>query len=249
MFEFVLPFIQGLTTLASTVGSGVMNYLGVKETNEANRQIASDNRDWQAEESQKERDYQMEMWDKNNAYNSPSAEKSRLMEAGLNPFLGNSQLGQGSTMPSPTSLQGAPNAPTMQNPYAAFDMRVPMDFMIALGQKKVADANSANQNAQSLTEVAKAAKELYDVFGPDKAMQMIAPVYGRIVGATFDGNNFEARAKSELSITQSQREIQTIHAEVAKRLALKLPKRILLYLNRNMLNLLPSVVFGLLLLI
>ena len=68
-----------------------------------------------AQEAQKNRDYQTEMWNKQNAYNTPLAQRQRLKEAGLNPYmmLNGGSTGNAQSAPQGSQAQGAglPNAP------------------------------------------------------------------------------------------------------------------------------------------
>ena len=46
------------------------------------------NNEFNAQEAQKARDFQLQMWNKQNEYNSPSNQRRLLAEAGYNPYLG-----------------------------------------------------------------------------------------------------------------------------------------------------------------
>lgn len=76
--------------------SGIMNYFSQRETNKANRELA-------------ELAYQqnVEQWERENAYNHPAAQMSRLTEAGLNPNL---VYGNGS------AVQTSAHSPQMSYP-------------------------------------------------------------------------------------------------------------------------------------
>ena len=55
-----------------------------------NRNISQNqmNNEFNAQEAQKARDFQLEMWNKQNEYNSPSNQRKLLAQAGYNPYLG-----------------------------------------------------------------------------------------------------------------------------------------------------------------
>ena len=61
------------------------------------------NRKFQSEENQKARDYNTQMWEKNNAYNDPTQQMERLKNAGINPHLAYAQGGVTNTSSSPAS--------------------------------------------------------------------------------------------------------------------------------------------------
>lgn len=50
------------------------------------------NRKWNAQQAQKQRDWTLEMWNRENEYNTPSAQVQRLIDAGLNPNLAYGQI-------------------------------------------------------------------------------------------------------------------------------------------------------------
>ena len=78
------------------VGGSLINGLSQGRQNRLNRQF-------QREENQKARDYNTQMWEKNNAYNDPSQQMERLKNAGINPHLAYSQGGVTNTSSSPAS--------------------------------------------------------------------------------------------------------------------------------------------------
>lgn len=82
--------------LFGSIFSGLFNTRNVKRQNEANREIQQMNnefnsieaakaRQWQSDESQLSRDWELDMWNRNNEYNDPSAQRARLEAAGYNP--------------------------------------------------------------------------------------------------------------------------------------------------------------------
>lgn len=95
---------------------------------------------FQAEQAQLERDYQTEMWNKTNEYNSAVNQRARLEEAGLNPYL----MMDGGDAGSAQSVSGV-NPPSGVNP------SVPMSPAqeIMAGVSSVQDAvNSFYDNMQ-----------------------------------------------------------------------------------------------------
>ena len=74
------------------------------KTNETSKEIAEMNYKFNAEQAQLQRDWQEDMWNKNNEYNSPQA----LVSRGLNPLIG-SNTGAGVSK-SPASGGAAASA-------------------------------------------------------------------------------------------------------------------------------------------
>lgn len=100
---------SGLMQSHAVTESNKMNLLGVRETNEANKEMF-----------QQALNYQTDMWEKTNAYNTPEAQRQRYEAAGLNPYLMMSQgnAGEASSMTglSPSQLQ-APHVEPVPSPY------------------------------------------------------------------------------------------------------------------------------------
>lgn len=116
----------------SSVAGSVMNKNSINRANETNMQIAQMNNEWsekmaekqmryntemnekqfgQAKELQKiQNDYQSEMWNKTNEYNSAAAQRERLDQAGLNPYLMMSGGSAGSATAMNGSSASAPSA-------------------------------------------------------------------------------------------------------------------------------------------
>lgn len=89
----------GASLAGNAIGSSSQN-----KTNETSKEIAEMNNKFNAEQAQLQRDWQEDMWNKNNEYNSPEAMISR----GLNPFIG-SNVGAGVSK-SPASGGAAASA-------------------------------------------------------------------------------------------------------------------------------------------
>lgn len=88
--------------------SAIGNSMSTADTNAANERQAQLNRSFQRQEAQKTRDWQEEMWNKQNEYNSPEA----MIARGLNPFTQGSS-GTGASVPTGAQA-GSVSSPSMQ---------------------------------------------------------------------------------------------------------------------------------------
>ena len=79
----LLDFIPIVGPVASSIGNAV----STNKTNKTNMAINQMNNEFNAAEAEKARQFQLDMWNRTNEYNSASAQRSRLEEAGLNPYL------------------------------------------------------------------------------------------------------------------------------------------------------------------
>lgn len=75
----------GAATLASGIIGGATSLLGGIGANAANSEEAKKNRQFQREERIAAQDWNKEMWDLQNEYNTPEAQMQRMIEAGINP--------------------------------------------------------------------------------------------------------------------------------------------------------------------
>lgn len=103
-----------------------------KETNQANREIAQMNNQYNRENLERQIDEQWKMWNAENDYNSASAQRKRLEEAGLNPYMmmSGGSAGTASSMTAPsaapadtsgTQQTGAPMIPGHVEPVFGMD--------------------------------------------------------------------------------------------------------------------------------
>lgn len=115
----------GITALGSIAGAGISGAAQGKlnkKTMEFNAQEAQKARDFSSEMWEKQALWNEGFWNKQNEYNSPSAQYQRLLDAGLNPlYYGLDGTGNASSMSAPQALgAGTASVNGLQNPLAAF---------------------------------------------------------------------------------------------------------------------------------
>lgn len=83
--------VGGLFSSNSAAKAAKAQLQAVRETNQANAQLA-----------QKQNDWNLEQWNRQNAYNTPAAQRARYEEAGINPYfsMSNIQSGQSESIQS-----------------------------------------------------------------------------------------------------------------------------------------------------
>lgn len=92
------------------VGSVISGAIGAKSTSDANKtnlKINQMNNDFNAREAQKARDFQLDMWNRENEYNKASSQRKRLEEAGYNPYMSDAQAGTATGMSGTSSATAA----------------------------------------------------------------------------------------------------------------------------------------------
>lgn len=140
-------FASGLFGGVGSVISGAIGAKSTANTNKTNLKINQMNNDFNAREAQKARDFQLDMWNRENQYNSASSQRKRLEEAGYNPYMNDAQAGTASGM-SGTSAASAAGAAS-QIPYTPDFQSVGVNLASALkmmSEKKQTDIENLNMS-------------------------------------------------------------------------------------------------------
>ena len=140
-------FASGLFGGLGTVISGAIGAKSTSDTNKTNFKINQMNNDFNAREAQKARDFQLNMWNKENEYNSASSQRKRLEDAGYNPYMSDAQAGTATGM-SGTSAATAAGAAS-QVPYTPDFQSVGVNLASALkmmSDKKQTDIENLNMS-------------------------------------------------------------------------------------------------------
>jgi hypothetical protein len=146
----LLDFIPIVGDVASAIGNTVSN----NKTNKTNMAINQMNNEFNAAEAEKARQFQLDMWNKTNEYNTASSQRQRLEEAGLNPYLmmngGSAGTAQSSGSTSPASA--APPLAMQRQDFSGLSNTLSTALQIANQTKET------NANVQTL----QSQKSLYD---------------------------------------------------------------------------------------
>ena len=132
------------------LGSVISGAIGAKTTSDANKtnlKINQMNNDFNAREAQKARDFQLDMWNKENEYNSASSQRKRLENAGYNPYMSDAQAGTAAGMSGTSAATAAGAAP--QTPYTPDFQSVGVNLASALkmmSEKKQTDIENLNMS-------------------------------------------------------------------------------------------------------
>ncbi|AKI26881.1 DNA pilot protein VP2 [Microviridae Bog5275_51] len=133
--------ISGAIPVVGGIVSGLINNANVNATNAANRQF-------QLQQQQMQNEFNVQMWDAQNAYNSPSAAMARFQAAGLNP-----NLIYGAGASGATFAGTAPRAATIdyvQAPHQPINgAEIGMDALNAYNSNRVTTAQVTNLGADT----------------------------------------------------------------------------------------------------
>lgn len=143
------PLIGG--ALISGVGSFVNSAIGMsaqRQANIQNMQLAKYQNNWQTAENDKAWSRNVEMWNLQNAYNTPSAQMSRLRQAGLNPNLVYGSGVTGNNAGSTPQYQPAKIQRATMEPYRGWNLGLSdgVSTYMALRQNKAQIDNMEIQN-------------------------------------------------------------------------------------------------------
>ena len=152
----------GLFGVGSSLFQNSQNRQNVRETNQMNYKINQMNNQFNERMARQQRDFQESMWIKENEYNTASAQRQRLEEAGLNPYLmmngGSAGTAQSVGSGASASSAGSPVMQPFQADYSGVQQAIGSVFQSQVsqaqvsqlqGQKNLADA----QAMQALSQV------------------------------------------------------------------------------------------------
>jgi len=140
-------FASGLFGGVGSVISGAIGAKSTADTNKTNLKINQMNNDFNAREAQKARDFQLDMWNRENQYNSASSQRKRLEEAGYNPYMSDAQAGIATGMSGTSAASAAGASP--QIPYTPDFQSVGVNLASSLkmmSEKKQADIENLNMS-------------------------------------------------------------------------------------------------------
>lgn len=86
--------------MIGTVFGSSMSARSQRKANEMNLKINQMNNEFNAKEAEKARAFQLDMWNKQNAYNTPAAQRERMEQAGYNAYMNPADAGSASGMSS-----------------------------------------------------------------------------------------------------------------------------------------------------
>lgn len=198
------PIASGIGAIGSLFGN-IFDRNSQEKENEKNRQFAAD-------QAQLSRDYNTEMWNRTNEYNSPKAQMERLMSAGLNPMLAYGSLGGSSASmqsSSPASASTMPSGPNLADGFANF------------GQQSMQTAQTALLNAQARKTDAEAEQQEIDNKYEDllKTQEFRAGNV-RIKMEENLATKYEAEAKTAIKdLNNYDLKLDDLRSQIAERLA------------------------------
>lgn len=142
-----MSLLAGIATGIGALGGALFGKKSTDSANKTNLKINQMNNDFNAREAQKARDFQLDMWNKENEYNKASSQRKRLEEAGYNPYMSDAQAGTATGMSGTSAASAAGASP--QIPYTPDFQSVGVNLASALkmmSEKKQTDIENLNMS-------------------------------------------------------------------------------------------------------
>lgn len=204
----------------SALIGGISNWLSQSSANKANASLNKETRDWQSMENLRSRQWSEQMWNKENEYNTPLAQRKRLEEAGYNPWISGSGGAMSSVSQVPaTGQQSSPPAVPARSLDFSSIANAGRDVVSSINDTVNAQAQSANQLSQAAQNGVNTAVALYEKTGDfDAAQEYLRTVLRSIGGANFseDSMYFRQLGLSIMGIELENhlKELESVHRDL-----------------------------------
>lgn len=227
---------------ADSVVGGVVGYFNQKSANETNRQINADQLAAAYQMQQNDLNFQRQMWNMTNEYNTPSNQAKLWREAGFNPYLtmannqgvsaASQQTGSGGSVPSALGVQPADLSPLQgmftesllaQSAYRKANAEADMSEFDRDHQldKLLADLRSVEENTHYTRErrlQAKAERLYFQAVKKDRQLQEHdnAMITGQQLQQIKDYNSLQSfrRAAAEIGVRISRAQEKQIYQSI-----------------------------------
>ena len=209
----------GVDALGSVLGITSQN-AALKKQFEYNRRLQELAQQYNTSERIAAQQYNKDMLDYTNAYNTPLAQRQRLQDAGFNPYMSNVSAGtSGNTSISPQSST-ASNVGLSNIGASVQSSFSNMANIIALRQKVISESNrndSETNKNNSQSGLYNAQKYRYDTLTPLEAMSLNSQI-----------DNY----KADTELKQQMRELQSVQA-IGQKLSNQYQEVINKYVDKN----------------
>lgn len=183
----------GLLGIGASSIQNSQNRQNVQETNRMNYKINQMNNQFNERMAIQQRNWQENMWNKENAYNTASAQRQRLEEAGLNPYLmmngGSAGVAQSAGAGATASSSGNAVMQPFQADYSGIGSSIGNIFQYELMQSEKSQLQGAKQLADA------------------KAMETLSNIdWGKLTDETRNFLKSTGLARAQLGYAKEQQE-------------------------------------------
>lgn len=212
---FFDKFGNALLGAGGSVINGITSLIATNKANKTNRQIAADTNAANERINQSQIDYNWDMWNAQNDYNNPAAQRKRLTDAGLNPIyygLDGNSAGAGNSFTPATAQQASPTIPNDFSGFGDAAMKFAQIRNLEASTKKLeSDAGLSNENAETVRQL--------------RSGQLV--LQGQQIKLNFDQHSLNTAKEKEIlasvdslrqSLDESKARIDNIRSEISQRL-------------------------------
>lgn len=187
----------GLFGIGSSAIQNSQNRQNVRETNQMNYRINQMNNQFNERMAIQQRNWQEDMWNKENAYNTASAQRQRLEEAGLNPYLmmngGSAGVAQSAGTGTAASSSGSAVMQPFQADYSGIGSSIGNIFQYELMQSEKSQLQGARQLADA------------------KSMETLSHIdWGKLTDETRNYLRSTGLARAQLGYAKEQQEVDNM---------------------------------------
>lgn len=195
--DFLSSIAGGLFGIGSSVAQNSQNRQNVRETNQMNYKINQMNNQFNERMAMQQRDFQENMWNKENAYNTASAQRQRLEEAGLNPYLMMNGGSAGSAQSVGTGASASSAGSAVMQPFQADYSGIGSSVGNVLQYELMQSEKSQLQGARQLADA--------------KAMEILSNVdWGKLTNETRNYLKSTGLARAQLGYAKEQQEVDNM---------------------------------------
>ena len=187
----------GLFGVGSSVLQNSQNRQNIRETNQMNYKINQMNNQFNERMAMQQRSFQERMWNQENLYNTPSAQRQRLQEAGLNPYLMMNGGSAGTAQSVGTGATASSSSPAVMQPfqadYSGIGSSIGNIFQYELMQSEKTQLQGARQLADA------------------KALEVLSNIdWGKLTADTRDYLRSTGLARAQLGYAKEQQEVDNM---------------------------------------
>ena len=187
----------GLLGIGASSLQNAQNRQNVQETNQMNYKINQMNNQFNERMAIQQRNWQENMWNKENSYNTASAQRQRLEEAGLNPYLmmngGSAGVAQSAGTGASASSAGSAVMQPFQADYSGIGSSIGNIYQYELMQSEKSQLQGARQLADA------------------KAMETLSNIdWGKLTDDTRNYLRSTGLARAQLGYAKEQQEVDNM---------------------------------------
>jgi hypothetical protein len=214
-----------LSAAIGAVGSfagGIVNNKNIDKQISSQQEENQKNRDWNLNLARQQNQWNIEQWNRENAYNSPAAQMARYKAAGLNPDLAYGQQNLSAASPEMTAGEGSQptDVSNLANKRTIGDMvSQAANFRLANAQAKLAESQANKVDAETVGQT------INNEWLPKLLKGQIeineADVKDKLASAGLKGKQIEVAVEQikvmQQSVKESQKKIEDLQSQMENR--------------------------------